>query len=396
MRPADYVQLCGKYLKKINRSTRTYEAVMKVLFCVRHNFYTSPGGSQVQILKTKSGLEKLGLDCDLTTSPYGVDYDSYDVIHLTDLTWIYDLLEYLKEIKKSRTKAKKVLSTIYWPFDDYAKNGTPFLHSLIFKIFGIDGFERAKALAKLLIRREPIYLNGVLNSYTQTQRKIVSSVDLLLPNSELELEALVNRLNVPSPRYCVINNAVDTGVFDTIISTNKIKRNNNLVTFVARIDSRKNQLGFLRSVIHDNFTVRFIGSPGPNSKNYYKKLRVLAEARGNVEFASHLPQEEVLKSLLEAKVNVLTSWIETPGLASLEAAYAGCNIVVSDKGSVREYFKDFAYYCDPADATSMRSATLTALSTEHNQKIKDLIKSEYSWDTAAQQTFDAYLSLNTH
>ncbi len=367
---------------------------MKVLFCVRHNFYTSPGGSQVQILKTKAGLEKLGLECDLTTSPHGVNYKNYDIIHLTDLTWIYDLLDYLKAINNSGAKAKKVLSTIYWPFDDYAENGTPFLHSLIFKIFGIDGFERAKALAKLLIQRERIYLNGVFNSYTQTQRKIVSSVDLLLPNSELELEALANRLKISIPPYFVINNAVDTGIFDSIISTTNIKKNNKLVTFVARIDARKNQLGFLRSVINDDFTVRFIGSPGPNSQNYYNKLRALAEIRGNVEFVSHLPQEEVFKNLLEAKVNILTSWIETPGLASLEAAYAGCNIVVSDKGSVREYFKDFAYYSDPADAKSMHSATLAALSAQYNHKIKDLIKSEYGWDKAAQQTLDAYLSLN--
>ena len=34
---------------------------MKVLFCVRHNFYSSPGGAQIQILKTVEGLEKLGV-----------------------------------------------------------------------------------------------------------------------------------------------------------------------------------------------------------------------------------------------------------------------------------------------------------------------------------------------
>ena len=50
---------------------------------------------------------------------------------------------------------------------------------------------------------------------------------------------------------------------------------------------------------------------------------------------------EVFKNMIEAKVNVLTSWIETPGLVSI-AVYAGCNIVVTDKGSVRDYFHDYA------------------------------------------------------
>ena len=63
--------------------------------------------------------------------------------------------------------------------------------------------------------------------------------------------------------------------------------------------------------------------------------------------------------MLEAKVNVLTSWVETPGLVSLEAAYAGCNLVVSDKGSVRDYFKNFAFYCDPSNIKNIKNTTKT-------------------------------------
>ena len=46
------------------------------------------------------------------------------ILHLTDLTWVYDLILYLEELKDYNVK--KVLSTIYWPFDDYAANGSPF------------------------------------------------------------------------------------------------------------------------------------------------------------------------------------------------------------------------------------------------------------------------------
>ena len=89
---------------------------MKVLFCVRHNFYSSPGGAQIQILKTVEGLEKLGVACDLVSSLEKIDFSRYDLIHLTDLTWTYDLLEYLSVLRNVRIP--KVLSTIYWPFDD--------------------------------------------------------------------------------------------------------------------------------------------------------------------------------------------------------------------------------------------------------------------------------------
>ncbi|CAM3945599.1 glycosyltransferase [Vreelandella rituensis] len=365
---------------------------MRVLFCVRHNFHSAPGGAQIQIMKTKQYLEEIGVQSDLVTDPENADFSNYDIVHLTDLTWVYDLFGYIEKLEKVNYQGKVVLSTIYWPFDDYAKNGAPPLQSLFYTLFGINGFERAKALAKLLMRRESVYLKGVFNSYITSQREIVESVDLLLPNSEMEAQALFNRLDVDKP-YSVVNNAIDTDVFEFIKEDTKEEVRQDLVTFVARIDSRKNQIGFLESIMHTDFKVLFIGNPGPNSQKYYERLKKLAEKRGNVEFLSHLDQSEVFRHMTKAKVNVLTSWIETPGLVSLEAAYAGCNIVVSDKGSVREYFKDYAFYCDPADSHSMKEAVLKAIQAPYDPGISEMIENEYSWRKAAQQTLSAYQKL---
>lgn len=363
---------------------------MKVLFCVRHNFHDSPGGAQIQILKTKEYLEKLGVECDLTTTPYRVDYNSYDILHLTDLTWVYDNIVYLDEIKKQHFTGKKVLSTIYWPFDDYASKGAPFLQKMIFKLFGINGFEYAKAFVKFIIKKEKMYLNGLKKSYIQIQKDIVQNVDWLLPNAELEMQALNERLGLNLKNYSIANNAIDTMVFDKIISKSNVQKDERLITFVARIDARKNQLNFLKAMMDTDYKIRFIGNAGPNSKKYLYVLKVLAGKRGNVEFISHIPQEEVFKHMLEAKVNVLTSWIETPGLASLEAAYARCNIVVSDKGSVRDYFRDFAFYCDPENINEIKSQVIKALNSDFNDNFIDLIKKQYSWEKTAEQTLEAY------
>src|SRR5690606_10283126 len=113
------------------------------------------------------------------------------------------------------------------------------------------------------------------------QVMISSNVDWLLPNSESEMSALNRRLGKNFKNYSVVNNAIDTEVFDDIIRLNEISKNENLVTFVARIDPRKNQLDFLRSMMDTDCTLRFIGNPGPNSRGYYSKLVELAEKRGN-------------------------------------------------------------------------------------------------------------------
>lgn len=366
---------------------------MRVLFCVRYSFYEVKGGMYIQITKTKQYLESLGVECDITTTPYGVDYNRYDILHLTDLTWVYDNLIYIEQIERAGFSGKKVLSTIYWPFDDFAKNGVPFFQRLLFNVFGINGFEFFKSLAKFLIRRELIYLKGCTSSYINSQKKIVSFVDRLLPNAESEMAAIKQRLSYQENNYDVIYNSIDVHAFDAIIEENNVDKDENLIVFVGRIDPRKNQIGFLESIYYTGYKVRFIGSPGPNSGQYYERLKDIAHSRGQVEFVSHLTQEGVFLNMLEAKVHVLTSWIETPGLVSLEAAYAYCNIVVSDKGSVREYFNDYAFYCDPDSSESIRKAVVEAMSSPFKPSFRELIRNSYSWSKTASDTMDSYNKL---
>jgi len=363
---------------------------IKVLFCVKHSFYDVKGGMQIQILKTRKYLEILGVMCDITTSSLGVNYNDYDIIHLTDLTWVYDNQNYLKEIDRQQFKGKKILSTIYWPFDDYALNGAPPIQRLIFKIFGINGFELVKSIGKFLLNRKRVYLNGIKKTYLQNQRDIAKEIDWFLPNAELEMNALNTRLGLNYKNYSIANNSIDLSVFDEILSKNNIFKNDNLITFVARIDSRKNQLNFLKAMINTNYEIRFIGNAGPNSSSYLKKLKKLAAKRGNVKFISHIPQEEVFLHMMEAKVNVLTSWVETPGLVSLEAAYAKCNIVVSDKGTVRDYFKDYAFYCEPDNIEDIKTKIQEAMNSDFNEEFLNLIKTEYTWNKTALQTISAY------
>ena len=85
----------------------------------------SVGGAQIQIIKTIEYLKKLGVECDLTLTPYGVDYNNYDILHLTDLTWVYDNILYLQEIKKQNFQGKKCCQPFIGLFDDYASNGAP-------------------------------------------------------------------------------------------------------------------------------------------------------------------------------------------------------------------------------------------------------------------------------
>jgi len=361
---------------------------MNILFCVRHNFYSSPGGAQIQIVKTMESLRKLGCNCDLTTDPAKADIEQYDIVNVTDLTWTYDLLKYIDFFKKFNKPI--VLTTIYWPLDDYSKNAAPLLQRILFRLLGINGVERAKALYKLLKQRNKIYWHGVFNSYIDAQRKIVSSVDWMLPNSHMEHQALEERLNIKLENYSVVNNALDLSVFNKVKAAGPINRDPNLLLCVGRIDPRKNQLELLKAIYDLPYRVVFIGQAGPNSQYYYNRLVDLGKKRGNTEFISQIPQEKVFEYMFSARAHVLPSWVETPGLVSLEAYYAGCNIAVADKGSVREYFHANAFYCDPSSRRSIREAVVKAMTADYSDLLCKTIEEQYSWDYAARQTLTAY------
>ena len=96
-----------------------------------------------------------------------------------------------------------------------------------------------------------------------------------------------------------------------------------------------------------------------------------------------------------ARVHVLASWQEGASLVNLEAGLAGCNIVVSDRSSEKEYFGEYAYYCNPASVGSIRDAILKAWDNyeddvDKRNNLHRMILEEYNWQEVAHQTFAVY------
>jgi hypothetical protein len=63
-----------------------------------------------------------------------------------------------------------------------------------------------------------------------------------------------------------------------------------------------------------------------------------------------------------------------PSIAALEAALAGCTVVITNRGSTREYFGDRALYCDPQNVASIRVALDPALELERTHELARRIR----------------------
>jgi glycosyltransferase involved in cell wall biosynthesis len=87
---------------------------------------------------------------------------------------------------------------------------------------------------------------------------------------------------------------------------------------------------------------------------------------------------------------------ETTGLVSLEAALSGCAVVTTEMGYAREYLEDMAWYCDPYDLESIRTAVLNALDAPPQRDLRQRILDRYTWEHTASATAAAYRELVSH
>ena len=235
-----------------------------------------------------------------------------------------------------------------------------------------------------------IYL---LNGHKRLQRKIIRMVDVFLPNSDSEMRRVAKDFNFTSYNYVAVANAVDIHKFkyDEVQIDAEFEKYKDCVLCVSRIEGRKNQLNVIKACKNLPYKFVFIGKAGANFKKYFERCK--EEAGKNVSFLGQIAHDKLPQFYKLAKVHILASWMETPGLSSLEAAIMRTNIVVTKKGDTEDYFKDFAFYCEPDNLSSIKDAVEKAYNTPFDEKLLIRIKENYKWENTAQQTLDGYISV---
>ena len=353
---------------------------MKVLFIARTTLFSSPGGDTVQIESTAKYLRILGVQIDVRLSNERLDYTDYDLLHFFNIIRPSDILYHVNKSNKPY-----LISTIFVDYREYDKKNRGRFVSGISRFLSIDHLEYLKTIIRYFKNGEPISSKSYLwKGHRNSILELLQNASCLLPNSESEYKRLQKEYGI-SQHYKVIPNAIDLKMFNTSKGSSQ---NREGIICVARIEGLKNQLNLIRAFKDKPQRLILIGKPGPNHYNYYQTCK--EEASQNVTFIDHISQEELISYYTKAKVHVLPSWFETTGLSSLEAAYMGCNIVVTGKGDTREYFKDFAYYCNPEQVSSIYSAVMKAYDEPYNKEFKEYIEESFRWDITAEKTFEAY------
>lgn len=381
---------------------------MKVLFQSRRNVFTRPGGDSVQLLKTKEWLKKLGIHVEVSVDSQAT-LDGYDIIHVFNITGQCQTT-LLQILNAKKQKKPVVLSSIYWDGSELQSVGNRIVACAFIKegdflnffkyltTSVLSGSNRQRVLDsitflkdKLMEKADEDFKTRIALGYRTIQQMCLHLADIILPNSTSEADLLIRNFGIPREKIIVVPNAVGDCFFkpdpNLFVDTYGFEE---FVLSVANLGARKNTLALIKALLMEKIPLVLIGASNP--KDAYCRLCEKAARRGHTMILGQIPHESPLLASAygAAKVHALVSWYETPGLSSLEAAVAGCNVVTTDRGSMREYFKHYAWYCDPTDLASIRNAVLEAYYSPRRNNLKLHILNNYTWDKVAKKTLEAY------
>lgn len=354
---------------------QTAERPLSVLFWMPRGGDV-PGGHRIQLDSTAAALRRLGVSVDVTLDDQP-DFRSCAIVHGFGLS--------PDEIHHARAHSRWVaLSTIYWDRSYRAdRSGGGWSFRSLKRRAGL-AFRATSAAAK-----GPSAFFDLCSDALHEDRWLLAAyeaADLLLPNSRGEASSIRRDLGVSTPCH-IVPNAVDPArIAPSGESFDGSSVERTTVLYVGRIDPHKNQLGLIKALHGTGLHLVIVGYDHPQQVEYADICRKAGD--GWVEFAPGTA--DVGPHYRRARVHVTPSWFETTGLVSLEAALGGCNVVSTSRGHAREYLEDHAWYCDPGDRSSIRTAVLAAFAAPVTDALRQHVLDNFTWDHAARTTLSGY------
>ena len=160
------------------------------------------------------------------------------------------------------------------------------------------------------------------------------------------------------------------------------------VLCVGRIESRKNQLMLLKALEHSELTVVLAGGGVTYQPDYLAAVKKF-KRKGKTIILDRLSPKMLASAYAAARIHVLPSWYELPGLVSLEAAYYGCNVVATFGGTAWDCLGDQAFYCDPGSEHSIYNAVVAAYLSPRRPELKECVL-RGTWDRHAEAIYQNY------
>jgi hypothetical protein len=348
-------------------------------------------GPRLRIFKTIFELRKKGVEADLSIS-MNPDASGYNLTHLFHHAWeCRDNLQQALSIKY--TGIPLVISPIYMDLreTDFALRAIPEIFSVTLETEK-EAYLRALEMGEFSIGE--FDQNGFVpeeKDNVETQRLLLSLADHIIGLSLSEIRQIGINLNIHKP-FTIVPNCADPEIFlepDHRVFYSKYGLKDFVIS-VGHIEVRKNTLMLIYAMREMNIPLVIVGNYF-GAPEYYRLCKYYAGS--NTIFIPQLRQEELASAYALARLHALPSWTEGASLATIEAAMAGCNVLVSNRAGEWEYYGEDGFYCNPTSYSSIQEGILRAYKEggpERRKRLKGRIIQNCTFQKAAEKTMEAY------
>ncbi len=347
---------------------------LRILMRNRNDALTHPGGDTVLMERLREGLALLGHTVAIDTESL-LDAGDFDIVHLFNLT--------LPSVIGPQAK-------------DAADKSVPFvIHALHedWPRFLNRALATAVVMEKYVAAGQP---RSRLQSSLALLRDCPAAAMPICPEAEMAAailctggeEAATVLRDYPCARTRIIPLA--TGAAGAVEGADfrRVFGVEDFVLCVGRLEPRKNQLMLLAALEETDLTLVLADGGFAYAPEYAQACRNFTR-RGRTIFTGRLAPELLRSAYRNARVSCLPSWYELPGLATLESALLGRQVVATDYGTISDYLGPTCSYAEPDDFQGLGERILEAWNRPAGPAMRARAEA-FTWERTVRKTEMAY------
>ena len=311
-------------------------------------------GSKMQAEIWIKELEKKGHHVERINPWAHYEWKSFDIIHVFGFgLWNYDMIHWGSGLNPN------------FVFSPIIDTNAPMWKYKLATHFGCDKFR--------------------LFSQNYALRKLKTDIKLFFARSEYEANYLRDGYGISSDKIAIVPLSYRETNYNPHIQKEPF------CLFAGTMTQpRKNVPRLIEAAKKYGFPLKLVGNTG-NEKSKEHLMSLIGHA-ANIEVLGFVSDEELSSLYNRAKVFALPSINEGVGLVALEAAMHGCNIVITNLGGPKEYYKEgTAELVDPYNIDSIGQAILRALEDHTSQpKLRETIMANYNTSVCTDKLIKSY------
>lgn len=306
-------------------------------------------------------LKEKGIEVDLISNWGNYNWKEYDVIHFFGSgSWAYNVSARLRKIN-----SKLIWSPIIDPpfsFSYKIKMVRDFLHRVTFGLIKSRYIEDSFTFgnfSKILVRSE--FEGNFISNVYHIRKDLIKLIPLSYSLS-------------CKPTTCYAKE--------------------NFCLHISSIyQERKNVIRLIEAAKKKKFHLILAGNKG-NEEQFSSIRKAIGNAK-NIEVLGFISEEQKLSLYQRAKVFSLPSLAEGVGIVAVDAAYYGCEIVITNISGPKEYYNGHCIEVNPKSIEDIGNAIINFLEgkVQFQPKLSNFIKEEYSPEKVSDRLIKLYLSI---